>query len=371
MQFRKEITPLSFQRAHDRLLTWQKIREDDNLQIEENLSVYRLYQHHKEVVVNLSQYGDERPLSTVRYSPNGEFLASASLSPLIKTWNASTLSNCHTLRGHSDRVTGLAWKQFNAGDAHLLGSSSADGTAIIWNHPSVPGIENEMEVENTSSSSSGASLKLKLKDHGAIVSSLDFHPFHHSVVGTSCHDNSWRLFDISTGQELLLQDGHTKECTSICFHPDGSLVFTTDAGGVGLLWDLRSGQMIQGFAGHIKKINHSCFHPTLGFQVATSSVDNTVKIWDLRKKKCFYTLPAHSNVISDVRYSPISGELLLTASFDGTLKVWNTRDYNIVRTLTGHSGKVMGCDISPKDEKHILSVGYDRTIKLWAHKGEF
>lgn len=377
IEFRKALSATSFERARQRLIGTKRIREDDNLQGEENARALQLYQFNKDLVLNLSQYGDDRPLSIIRYNIDGTLFASGSLSPLVKLWNSTTLQHVKTLRGHTDRVTSLAWRKYdlsNNNTAKLLATSSADGTCLIWDcsnlsvhNSSSNEADDAMAVEDNGTVGKASIIKQKLKGHNGIVADCDFHPFM-NIVGTACHDQSWRLWDVETGQEFLLQDGHVKECTSITFHPDGSLVFTTDAGGVALLWDLRSGQMIQGFQGHIKRINHSSFHPN-GFHVATSSVDNTVKIWDLRKKKCHYTLPAHSNVISDVCFSK-SGELLLTSSFDGTLKTWNSRDYNIIRTLTGHNGKVMSCDFAP-DERHVISAGFDRTVKLWAHKDEF
>lgn len=334
------------------------------------------YQHHKELVLNMSQFGDDRPLSSVRYSKDSAMIASGSLQPVVKLWDAMALSSLASFRGHQDRITSTAWQPASssghggAGTENqplLLASSSADGTCILWDCRSVhPLNAGSMDVDEQHQQSNSPKVQV-FKGHNGAVASCDFHPFM-SIVGTASHDLSWRLWDIETGQEMLLQDGHLKECSSIAFHPDGSLVMTTDSGGVALLWDLRSGQMIQGFQGHIKKITNADFHPN-GFQVATASIDNTVRIWDLRKRKCGYTLPAHSNIITDVRYSS-NGELLLTSSFDGSLKVWASRDYHILRTLTGHSGKVMACDIAP-DQQHIVSAGYDRTIKLWAHKDEF
>lgn len=72
-----------------------------------------------------------------------------------------------------------------------------------------------------------------------------------------CH----RLWDIETGQELMLQDGHHKETHGITFHPDGALVVTGDYSGVGHVWDLRSGKSIWVLQGHTNKIVCADFHP--------------------------------------------------------------------------------------------------------------
>jgi U4/U6 small nuclear ribonucleoprotein PRP4 len=387
IEFRKSLASISFDKAQMRLQALKKIREDDVAQANENILAYHLYQHCQGLVSTLIQNGDERPLQIVRYNENGSFIASGSLSPLLKIWNGNTMENVKILRGHTDRITGISWQSEGSGNSssssssssakHLLASSSADGSCIVWNYDSLVhnGHSTEMEVEaiHKSSTSSEKMLKQKLTGHNnaaAIVTSCEFHPLMKNIIGTSCNDFTWSLFDIETGQEILLQDGHTKECLSLAFHPDGSLVFTADQGGVGLLWDLRSGQMIQAFQGHVKKVSRSVFHPTNGFQVATSSYDHTVKIWDLRKRKCFYTLPAHSNIISDVRFSPKTGELLLTSSFDGSLKLWNTRDYNFVHQLTTGKEKIYSCDFS-SDEKQIVSASHDKNLTLYALRGGF
>lgn len=356
---RKEVATYSFSKAQERLLRIKTVRENDSLIIDDDKFVHDLYMNSKDLTLNSSQVGDDRPLTSIRYSSDGTLIASGSLSGVVKVWHSDSLSSAGTFRTTLDRITSVAW---NSGT--LLAATSADGVCYIhdyskYNDPSDQPAETsdndvEMEVDgdgNTNtygdgncdqasrlaSSSTTGRLPLKasvikLSGHIGLVSSCEFHPIG-KFIGTAGHDCTWRLWDVERGSELLLQDGHTKDLSAIAFHPDGSLVMSADSGGVALLWDIRSGQLIQTFQGHIKKISGLSFSAN-GFQAASSSLDNTVKIWDLRRKKCFYTLPAHNNVISDVRYSH-SGELLLSSSFDGTIKVWSARDFHVLRTLSG------------------------------------
>ncbi|GMH74720.1 hypothetical protein TrST_g4010 [Triparma strigata] len=181
------------------------------------------------------------------------------------------------------------------------------------------------------------------------------------VVTTSA-DRSWRMWDVRTGECVLLQDGHFRECYGVGFQPDGALVSTTDFGGVTVVWDLRTGRKVQHFQGHTKRVL-CCEWSGNGFEMATAGDDGTVKIWDMRQRKLQTTIPAHSGLISGMKFSP-SSEFLATSSYDGKVKLFSTRSWNVIRTLEGHTGQVTGVDIS-EDEKEILSSGFDKTFKTW------
>jgi U4/U6 small nuclear ribonucleoprotein PRP4 len=84
-------------------------------------------------------------------------------------------------------------------------------------------------------------------------------------------------------------------------HPDGSLLFTGDLGGSGMIWDLRTGKSIIPILGHVKQLISSAFSEN-GYHLATGSDDNTVKLWDIRRRNCFYTIPAHNKLISDLKF---------------------------------------------------------------------
>lgn len=393
---RNYICDYSFPRTHERLLRTKRIRESEAEQAEEDHRVAGMYVHMRDLCLSRSEFGDDRPMCSVRFSPDSSFVAVGSWTGTVKLWDSRNLSYCGSLSGHEERVTSVAWQPEPVGGHHLLASSAADGKVFLWDcreggHMStipvrplnsvssthlqqkatgheVNGKDEfsamEIAAQDTNRSTEGSLSKRvgMFEGHQGVVSRCAFHPSG-LLLGSTGYDFTWRLWDVETTTELQLQDGHSKECNAIDFHHDGSLVVTGDLGGVVLVWDLRSGQTVQLFQGHIKKIVSASFNVN-GYMIATGSTDNNVKVWDLRSKKCGYTLPAHSHAICEAKFSS-SGEALLTGSFDGTLKLWNTRNFDILKTLTGHAGKIMSCDIS-QDESCLVSSGYDRTVKLWA-----
>jgi U4/U6 small nuclear ribonucleoprotein PRP4 len=218
------------------------------------------------------------------------------------------------------------------------------------------------------------------------------------------YDMTWKLWDVETGDELLLQEGHSREVHTIAFQNDGALALTGFAhlyniwyllnSGLdcfGRVWDLRTGRSIMLLQGHVQQVVGVDFSPC-GYEVATASGDNTVRIHDIRQlKNSVYILPAHTNLVSEVKFrhrldmpnSPAKsdrprdalapslqshyGDYVLTAGFDGTAKIWGSGDWKLLKTLAGHTNKIMSLDYS-QDGKFIATASYDRTFKLWANE---
>lgn len=69
---------------------------------------------------------------------------------------------------------------------------------------------------------SDASLRT-LSGHEGRVCRINFHPSGR-YLGSASYDGTWRLWDVETSDELLLQEGHSKEVYAIAFQQDGALV---------------------------------------------------------------------------------------------------------------------------------------------------
>jgi len=309
-----------------------------------------VYQRLKHFTNSGSQIGDDRPLAHCCFTNDSQQLVTGSWSGGMKLWNVPSSLLAHTWRGHEQRIGGIDVHPESSGslsrDAANLISGCAEGKVFLWNLTQFDPVG-------------------ELVGHKMRVAQAAFHPSGR-FAGTSSYDTSWRLWDVETRQEILLQEGHFNEVHGLSFHCDGSLVATSGLDCYVRLWDLRSGRGIGVLAGHVKQIHALDFSPN-GHVLASGSDDNTVRIWDLRKaekKRTLYTIPAHRNLISHVKFEPVHGTYLVTSSFDNTVGLWASTDWKNIKTLVGHANKVM-CADTTRDGKIIASCSYDRTFKLW------
>ncbi|KAH0836727.1 WD40-repeat-containing domain protein [Lanmaoa asiatica] len=337
-----------------------------------------------------SQIGDERPISQVRFAPNSKILATGSWSGAVKLWNVPACTPIRTLRGHADRVGGVAWHPQ---------ATLAQGEGLV-NLVSGAG---DMSV-NLWSLNSDAPLAT-MKGHADRICRVAFHPSGDYVASAS-FDTSWRLWDVGTAKELLLQEGHSKEVYSVEFQDDGALVASGGLDAIGRVWDLRTGRTAMVLDGHVQAIFGIAFSPN-GYQIATGAGDDTIRIWDMRSLKALYTIPAHVSNVADVRFFrsdalppsvPVndgvvmngvestndmdksgdddddddgaewgyrSGLYFASAGYDGFVKLWSADDWQLLRTLTTDSGKVMSVDLST-DGRLLASGTYNRNFQLFA-----
>lgn len=300
-----------------------------------------------------SEIGDERPLTAICFAPSSKLLATGSWSGLCKLWDADTCKHRATLRGHRDRIHAISFHpQADISLPRHLASfatCSSDCTVSLW--PIAPEDSKEDNFTHL----------VSLKGHTERVNCVGFHPTGNYLASGSS-DKTWRLWDVQTNTELLVQEGHSRAIHGLAFQGDGSLVVTGGEDTIIRAWDLRSGKTIALFQGHVKQIVDMDFSPN-GYQFASGSDDHTVRIWDLRTKVVANVLPVHTSLVSTVRYQA-QGDYLLSASFDKTCKILNTTNWAPAKVLAGHEGRIMAADISP-DNKYIASACYDRTWKMW------
>ncbi|GAX25393.1 U4/U6 small nuclear ribonucleoprotein PRP4 [Fistulifera solaris] len=339
--------------------------EDESVLSQLDAKCIKLCKQLRQAGLSGSQYGDSRALSSIctQLVAGVPLVVTASWSAAIHLWDGRSSAmeplGQKTLC-HEDRIMGLSMMPLDHDEA-LIATASIDMTGKLWRITKSDVVMNEDNEESGERSVFSITEASHLTGHAARLCRTAFHPMKRHVATTS-FDHTWRLWDVETGKNILLQDGHWKECYGVGFHPDGSLCSTSDFAGIVHVWDLRTGKSIKHFMGHAKRVLNTEFHPN-GFQLATSGDDGTIKIWDLRKRKMITNIPAHSDLITNTRFNS-TGEYMVSSSFDGTVCLWGARDWKMLTRLHGHDGKVSGADIL--EDHSIISCGFDKTLKLWS-----
>ncbi|KAK5677525.1 hypothetical protein LTS10_010097 [Elasticomyces elasticus] len=387
LEARKDIARFSLPRAKKRIA---------HQRLESAIPVQTHVRHRKAIKEKLggfelfgSQIGSERPMSIVRFSPNGEMIACGDWAGSIKLLDIPNLETKAVLRGHKQMIGGISWypgatlpTSGVSKESINLASSGQEGDIHLWS------LEQDTPIAT-------------LSGHSARVCRTEFHPSGRYLASAS-YDTTWRLWDTTTTTELVLQEGHSKEVYTVSFSPDGSLIVSAGLDSIGRVWDLRTGRTVMLLEGHVAPI-HAADWGADGVRVMTGSADGFAKCWDLRAVRETASLGAHRGGVTDLRWykgtdGPLSalgtsesedskdvtmttgdgeegsgmqpkkaGTFLVTSGFDKAVNVWSADDWALCKSLTGHDGTVLAADVE-REGKWIVSCGRDRTVKLWARE---
>ena len=227
-------------------------------------------------------------------------------------------------------------------DGKLLATGDSDGVVRLWE------------------ASSGKEL-LTCKEHTNVVESVAFSPSG-NILASGSYDKTIRLWDVNTGECLQVLQGHTESVMSVTFSPSGNILASGSFDCTIRLWDIPTGKCLKILQGHTKAVLSVAFNPA-GDMLATGSGNKTVRLWDVNTGECIQILPGHTQMVWAIAFNP-SGEMLASASRDQTAKIWDIRTGKCLKTFQGHLSGVQSVAFSLSGE--ILATGsHDQTVKLW------
>ena len=206
-----------------------------------------------------------------------------------------------------------------------------------------------------------AGWQLVFSGHWAAVSFAAFSPDGMRIV-TASWDHTARIWDATTGKQIVTLLGHGDGVLSAAFSPDGKHVVTASADNTARIWDATTGNEIAVLRGLAYPVYHAAFSPD-GSRIVTASADNTARIWDVATAKEIAVLPGHEGPVDTAAFSP-DGSRIVTASYDGTARIWDAATANEIAVLRGHGNRVNSAAFSP-DGKRIVTASYDQTARIW------
>ena len=228
-------------------------------------------------------------------------------------------------------------------DGKILASSSHDNTIKLWD------ISSGKELRNINTKNS--------------IYTIAFSPDGLTIASGDAKNNIY-LWDVNSGEKIRILEGHTGRfagVNSISFSPDGKILASAGGDKTVKLWNLNTGAEIRTFAGHERWVSSIAFSPNRKI-IASGSADETAIFWNLTTGEIRYTFK-HNNEIRSIAFSP-SGEIFATGSNDNTIKLWLVSNGEQICTLKGHVNKVRYIAFDPSG-KLLASSSYNNDIILW------
>jgi WD40 repeat protein len=257
---------------------------------------------------------------SVAFGQDGMTLAWAEASANVGMWDTASSHVLYwsQLRiGHADPVWAVAFSP----DGTLLASGpgnmqkTQDPSLILWD------IATGREIR-------------RLEGSSCSTLALAFSPNGRLLASGSWTDTRARVWDVETGEKLL-DLPHKYAVEAIAFSRDGALLATGTGGGYPLagevkLWDVATGAEIRVLQGHTKAVNSLAFSPD-GRLLASASDDENVRLW-MVGTGWVRTLVGHSEPVRAVAFTP-DGTRLISADVR-ELIVWSTETGEQVTRLS-------------------------------------
>ncbi|TFK34113.1 WD40-repeat-containing domain protein [Crucibulum laeve] len=289
-------------------------------------------------------------ISSVAYSPDGQFIASGCRDNTIGIWSSETgLEAMEPLKGHNDSV----WSVMFSPSGKCILSGSGDNSICIWD------------------TNTGQMIGEPFEGHTAIVWSAAYSPDGRNIVSGS-GDKTIRIWDVETGKTIVGPlEGHSEPVRSVSYSPNGRYIVSASWDSTVRIWDAITGVQVLEPLVHPYAVEHAVYSPN-GKYIASACGDVNIYLWDSETgTQIIESMKGHSYAATCVSFSP-NGELLASCSHDRTIRVWNIESgkesvqfgTEAIQTLEGHTEDVNSIAFSP-DGKYIVSGSDDKTVRIW------
>jgi WD40 repeat protein/predicted Ser/Thr protein kinase len=279
-------------------------------------------------------------VSSVAWSPDGNYLVSGSKDKTVQVWEASTGRTTLTYSNHMREVCCVAWSPLgdriassSFGAVHIWSVASGECFlqyhehdswvhAVVWSPASFAmascGADRKVSLWETRK---GDVLRRYPGFPGAVRAIAWFNDAHTTKLLAGCEDANLYCWEVTNPSKPLTYRGHIREVTCVAWSPDGQKCVSGSGDKTVKIWDVATGHTLNTYQGHSGKVYTVAWSPD-GTRIASAGQDKSVCIWDAATGKTLSTYRGHTDDVYAIAWSP-DGTRIASASADKTVHVWH------------------------------------------------
>lgn len=292
------------------------------------------------------QNGHSDVVSSVAFSPDGNFLVSGSLDKTVKVWNLNSKKLERTFPKSRSKISSVAFSP----NGKFLADSNLLGEVRLWDW-------NKRSLFDKSINS-------------IVGSFVTFSPNSEMLALASGSEvKVWRIKNNKL--QLALKIKEKQYVLSVAFSPSNNLLASAGIGKTIELWNAKTGEWLCTLGRHESRINSIAFSSD-GKVLASSTTsfieDGKIRLWSMQSLELLRKLDGHTKGVRAIALSP-SGRLLVSGSFDETVRIWKVEDGSQLRNpFTVNIDQITSISFR-SDGKAFATGSSDGTVQVFTYAG--
>ena len=320
------------------------------------------YDVHSGKEVNLFT-GDMSGANAIAYTSDGSILAAAHWNRTVCLWDVNSAlptTPPFTFPSHPGSIYAVAISP----NSRMIASGGADKTDRGNTEPSGLIRISDLHTKDL----------LSILRYNSPVSTIAFSPNSRWIAGGS-GDGTIRVWDAGTGVLIHEFNDHEESVWTVDFSPDSKWLLSVSLDGVGFLKNLvqpgeRPVRLQENGTTSIYAASFSPDEENDGYTLATGSGNKRIKLWKMPTNNSNelspdnFSLKGHNDAIWILTFSK-DGKNLASGSLDGTVRLWDLDLRRERIKIAGHTGGIKALAYTEDNRILACGTGLDGILRLW------
>jgi WD40 repeat protein/class 3 adenylate cyclase len=290
-------------------------------------------------------------INDVRFSQDGSMLATSGDDGALRVWDPGSGEPIAAVQGEAGPVLGVS---FDAGGSLVAAS---------W-------LEGE-----------GSMIRIARPATGEVVRTIDppglaidtaLSPDGERVVAGDLFGDVARVYDVATGEEILVLPGHRYGVSAVSWSPDGRWIATASRDPFVRVWNAETGELEARLSGHTGGEVITVDWGPDSRRLVSGGSDGTARVWEVDEvegREVFTLTAQQTQAATLAAFSP-DGEQVLTGDVGiGAVQIWDLSLQGDAEVMNLPTDDLAPVDVDTLPDGRIVASARDGSVSVWRTDG--